>query len=249
MTNLFPSLRTVVKDRYALLSPESFVASNLPGWSDVNAVVQISPAMGAGFAQTLVTFGGKGHGAGRTDSNELFAFVVSGRCGLTASERTYSLTAEAFAYLPPGTAFEFGDAGPGTKLLLFEKRWEPSADSRPPEVLVGEAASQVGQPFLGDPGAKLQILLPETPAFDLAVNIFNYEPGAMLPFVESHVMEHGLLMLGGQGVYRFDQDWHPVQAGDAVWMAPYCLQWFVAMGKTPARYIYYKNVNRAPSLP
>ena len=29
-------------------------------------------------------------------------------------------------------------------------------------------------------------------------------------------------------------------------MAPYCPQWFVAMGKSPARYLYYKDVNRDP---
>jgi (S)-ureidoglycine aminohydrolase len=27
-------------------------------------------------------------------------------------------------------------------------------------------------------------------------------------------------------------------------MASYCPQWFVAMGKRPARYLYYKDVNR-----
>ena len=29
-------------------------------------------------------------------------------------------------------------------------------------------------------------------------------------------------------------------------MAPFCPQWFVAMGKGPARYLYYKDVNRDP---
>ena len=38
-----------------------------------------------------------------------------------------------------------------------------------------------------------------------------------------------------------------VQSGDVIWMAPYCAQWFVAMGKSPARYLYYKDVNR-PAL-
>ena len=76
--------------------------------------------------------------------------------------------------------------------------------------------------------------------------IRTYQPGATLPFVETHVMEHGLVMLSGQGVYRLDADYHPVQAGDVIWMAPYCPQWFVAMGKTPASYIYYKDVNRDP---
>ena len=90
----------------------------------------------------------------------------------------------------------------------------------------------------------MQALLPTGPAFDMAVNIFTYQPGATLPFVETHIMEHGLLMLKGQGIYRLDADWHPVQAGDVIWMAPYCPQWFVAMGPTLASYIYYKDVNR-----
>ena len=73
----------------------------------------------------------------------------------------------------------------------------------------------------------------------------NVYPGATLPFVETHIMEHGLIMLSGQGVYRLEDSWYPVRAGDAIWMAPYCAQWFVAMGKVPARYLYYKDVNRA----
>jgi (S)-ureidoglycine aminohydrolase len=77
------------------------------------------------------------------------------------------------------------------------------------------------------------------------MNVFTYQPGATLPFVETHVMEHGLLMLTGQGVYRLEDSWYPVTAGDAIWMAPYCPQWFVAMGKTAASYLYYKDVNRA----
>ena len=90
------------------------------------------------------------------------------------------------------------------------------------------------------------MLLPEHVAFDLAMNIFTYQPGATLPFVETHIMEHGLLMLRGQGIYRLDGDYHPVKAGDVIWMAAYCPQWFVAMGKRPASYIYYKDVNRDP---
>ena len=113
---------------------------------------------------------------------------------------------------------------------------------------MGHAKDVPGQPFLGNEDARLQVLLPDKPEFDVAVNIFTYQPGATLPFVESHIMEHGLVMLTGQGIYRLDADWHPVQAGDVIWMAPYCPQWFVAMGKVPASYIYYKDVNRAPRL-
>jgi (S)-ureidoglycine aminohydrolase len=114
-----------------------------------------------------------------------------------------------------------------------------------PKSIIGNAADVPCQPFLGDPDARLQVLLPDVPAFDLAMNIFTYQPGATLPFVETHVMEHGLLMLAGQGVYRLEDSWYPVAAGDVIWMASYCPQWFVAMGKTPASYLYYKDVNRA----
>ena len=75
-------------------------------------------------------------------------------------------------------------------------------------------------------------------------NIFTYDAGGHLPQVEIHVMEHGLLMLDGTGVYRLGDEWFPVQAGDVIWMASYCPQWFVAMGKKPARYLYYKDIHR-----
>jgi len=111
---------------------------------------------------------------------------------------------------------------------------------------VGNESEIEGVPFLGDEAALLKTLLPDIPAFDMAVNIFTFAPGATLPMVETHIMEHGMLMIQGQGIYRLGDDWHPIQAGDAVWMGSYCPQWFVATGKTPARYIYYKDVNRDP---
>ncbi len=51
--------------------------------------------------------------------------------------------------------------------------------------------------------------------------------------VEIHVMEHGLLMLEGGGIYRLGDRWYPVTAGDFIWMAPYCPQWFGALGRRP----------------
>jgi (S)-ureidoglycine aminohydrolase len=72
----------------------------------------------------------------------------------------------------------------------------------------------------------------------------TYRPGASLPGVEVHVMEHGLLMLEGGGIYRLGDAWYPVQAGDFIWMAPYCPQWFGALGKAPAKYLIYKDWDR-----
>ena len=89
-------------------------------------------------------------------------------------------------------------------------------------------------------------LVPDNPAFDFAVNTMTYHPGAALPMVESHVMEHGLLMLAGGGIYRLGESWYPVKAGDFIWMVFYCLQWFGALGKVPAKYLIYKDWNRHP---
>jgi (S)-ureidoglycine aminohydrolase len=244
MTHLFGSTRNVVTNRYALLTPAGFVAAPLPGWRDASCVALISPAMGAGFSQMIVTLNKQGRGAGRTGGDELFTFVLSGACRVTVGRRKYQLAGDHYVFIPPGNRFEFGGADDGTRLLFFQKKYERLAGIPRPALVVGQAGKRPGVPFLGDTDARLQTLLPDAPAFDMAVNLFTFEPGATLPFVETHVMEHGLLMLAGQGIYRLDSDWHPVQAGDVSWMAPYCPQWFVAMGKAPARYIYYKNVNR-----
>lgn len=241
--------RTVVKQRYALLDPSGFVPSSMPGWTNCVFNVLISPALGARFNQHLITFQRNGTGHGETGANETLAYIVDGFVLFRLGKQRQLLKPGGFVFLPPRTEFHFESKGPGTRLLMFEKRYESLAGTAPPsEVIVGHEAKIPSVPFLGDPDARLQALLPDTPAFDMAVSIFTYKPGATLPFFETHIMEHGLLMLRGQGVYRLDADWHPVQAGDVIWMSAYCPQWFVCSGKTPASYIYYKDVNRHPHV-
>jgi len=50
---------------------------------------------------------------------------------------------------------------------------------------------------------------PNEPQFDFAVNTMVYQPGASLSMVEMHVMEHGLIMLEGGGIYRLGDSWYP----------------------------------------
>jgi (S)-ureidoglycine aminohydrolase len=246
MSELFGFTRDVIKSRYALRTPSGFVPSYLPGWTDSLCIIQISEAMGAKFCQLLITLQTDGKGEGSTGNLEFVVYVLSGACRANFNGQCPALSAGNYAYLPPGTRFQFYNAQAGTQLLIFQKAFQALPDLAAPNVLAAHESDVSGQPFLGNDDARLQVLLPDRPQFDMAVNIFTYQPGATLPFVESHIMEHGLVMLKGQGIYRLDNDWHPVQAGDVIWMAPYCPQWFVAMGKTPASYIYYKDVNRPP---
>lgn len=47
--------------------------------------------------------------------------------------------------------------------------------------------------------------VPADAAFDFAVNTMTYQPGATLPMMEIHYMEHGLLMVEGGGIYRLGE--------------------------------------------
>jgi (S)-ureidoglycine aminohydrolase len=246
MNELFGFTRGVVKTRYSLLDPSGFVPSVLPGWEKTVCQVVISPAMGARFCQVHATLEQEGQCQGNTGANQFFIYVLEGPASILLDNKRHRLETGSFVYLPPGKDMQLKSGAANARLLLFQKEYEPLTGTTKPAAFVGHERDIKGQPFLGNEDARLQVLIPDQPAFDMAVNIFTYQPGATLPFVETHIMEHGLLMLKGQGIYRLDGDWHPVQAGDVIWMAPYCPQWFVAMGKTPASYIYYKNVNRDP---
>jgi (S)-ureidoglycine aminohydrolase len=247
MTPLFGQTRSVVRSHYALLEPSGFVASPAPEWTNAIAHIVISPALGARFAQTHLNFARSGEGRGETMDEEFCAYVVSGTGRARVGKADAALSAGSFIYVPPGTRWVI-QMKRASQLVVFSRHYEALAGTPPPAPRIGHASKVPGQPFLGDPDARLQTLLPDEPAFDLAVNVFTYQPGATLPMVETHIMEHGLVMLSGQGVYRLGDDWHPVRAGDVIWMGPYCPQWFVAMGKEPASYLYYKDVNRPPAL-
>jgi len=235
--------RTTVRPLYALIAPDSHVPSVEPGWTKTAAFVLVSSGLGARLTQTLYVMEVGGHGAGETQADEHFYYVVEGSCMVNGKD----LAAGGFAFVPPGAKFEIKSQS-GARVLLFAKRYEALPGVAAPDAIFGDEKKVKSEPFLGDRAAQLQALLPDNTAFDMAVNIFTYVPGGTLPFVECHIMEHGMLILEGAGVYKLGDDWHPVEKGDALWLAPYCPQWFVAMGKTPARYIYYKDVNRAPRL-
>ena len=243
--------RTVVTATYALIAPDGHVASALPGWTRCRAIVVISATLGARVSQYQITLDPDGRGDGETHGDSWFFFVVSGSAIVNGA----TLLAGGFAYVPPDERYAVRAAPAsaagqaGATLLVFRKYYEPlpGAGLTAPRCFSGHEQQVPEAPFLGDPHARLKVLIPDTPAADMAVNIFTYDPGATLPFVETHVMEHGMLFLAGGGIYRLAADWHPVTAGDAIWIAPYCAQWFIAAGPEPARYIYYKDVNRLPA--
>ncbi|HMH20556.1 MAG TPA: (S)-ureidoglycine aminohydrolase [Puia sp.] len=240
--------RSVVKRNHALISPDGYINSRVPGWDNCTVNVIINEQMGARLCQTIVTCTRDSKIAGKTSESQLFFYVVSGQCMATVGGTARRMQEGHFVYVPIGGTYGFDQFGEGAQLLSFHKTYERLEGYPVPGVLFGDAAKFPGNEYLGDPALRLQVLLPDELSFDMAVNIFTYDPGGHLPLVETHIMEHGLLYLQGQGIYMLDKDWYPVRKGDSIWMAPYCQQWFTAMGKEPAVYIYYKNVNRFPTV-
>ena len=240
--NIFGQTRSHVCLEYALITPDTHVESPLPGWENAAAVVHISPELGARFSQYTAVVEAGGSSGLPGPNVQRFVYVQTGSGKLTV-DKTHQLKPGSFAFLPADVEHQFVFEEQST-LVVFEKEYLPHPDFDPPAPVVGHRDDAAGEPFMGDEDARLQTLLPIEPEFDMAVNIFTYQPGATLPLVEVHTMEHGLLMLEGQGVYRLSKDYYPVAAGDVIWMASYCPQWFVAMGKSPASYIYYKDIHR-----
>jgi len=132
-----------------------------------------------------------------------------------------------------------------SRVAVIEKPYEAIEKVKPPHLVVSSEDAVVSH-ALDDPDLQVKCLLPDELRFDFAVNTMVYQPGAALSMVEMHVMEHGLIMLEGSGIYRLGDSWYPVTAGDFIWMGPWCPQWFGAIGKVPAKYLIYKNWNRHP---
>ena len=68
--------RTIIRDRYALIGPDSHVPSVLPGWNQTTAHILISPAMGAGLVQTLLVLADQASGTGNTGEEQHFLFCI-----------------------------------------------------------------------------------------------------------------------------------------------------------------------------
>jgi (S)-ureidoglycine aminohydrolase len=207
------------------------------------AIVHASPAVGAGFTQYTAEF--EAGGVLGPAPTQRFLFVVEGSVSLECGGATHVLAASAYAYLPTGYAHRVS-ASTASRVVVIEKEYQLLAGAPAPTLLLGNESAVAPQSLLGDPAVKVRTLLPDLASYDFAVNTMTFEPGASLSLTEMHVMEHGLLMLSGGGIYRLSDCWYPVTAGDFIWMAPFCPQWFGAIGKTPARYLIYKNWNRHP---
>jgi len=235
--------RSSLKPNHLLQTPDTFVRTLLPGAESVEFVVHAGPQLGARFTQMTAEFAAGGK-LGPAPAQR-FLYLIEGELELMAGGKKHILAPGGFAYLPQSAPHTARALVP-SRAALIEKEYEPQPGTTIPEIVVGDEAAITQEPLMDDDALRVRHLMPDGPAYDFAVNTMVYDPGAALSMVEIHVMEHGLLMLEGGGIYKLGDSWYPVEAGDFIWMAPFCPQWFGALGKRSAKYLIYKDWRRHP---
>jgi (S)-ureidoglycine aminohydrolase len=231
---------------HLLLTPDTFVRTTLPGMKKCTAVVHVGASMGAALAEYTAEFEVGGE-LGVTGAQR-FVYVIDGTVKVDLNGKERKLAVGGYAYIPEGAAHRVL-AAKTSRAAVIEKTYQPLAGITPPHAIISSEDQVPSQALNDDRDLQVKCLLPDEAAFDFAVNTMVYQPGAALSMVEMHVMEHGLIMLAGGGIYRLGDSWYPVTAGDFIWMGPWCPQWFGAIGKTPAKYLIYKDANRHPLSP
>ncbi|CAM3430088.1 bifunctional allantoicase/(S)-ureidoglycine aminohydrolase [Halomonas lysinitropha] len=250
--------RAVFTEAYAVIPKGVFgdiVTSNLPFWEGTRLWVLARPL--SGFAETFSQYimevapgGGSEHPEPDPEAEGVL-FVVEGEMTLTVAGERYQMQPGGYAFLPPGSDWQLrNEADSPVRFHWVRKAYERVEGIEVPEAfVVNENDIALNEmPDTEGRWATTRFVDPADMRHDMHVNIVTFQPGAVIPFDETHVMEHGLYVLEGKAVYHLNQDWVEVEAGDFMWLRAFCPQACYAGGPGPFRYLLYKDVNRHPKL-
>ncbi len=231
------------------------VTSNLPHWRATRAWVLARPL--SGFAETFCQYimevaAGGGSDQPEPDSAaEAVLFVLEGALTLSLAGQTHALAAGGYAYVPAATPWTIrNESAAPVRFHWIRKAYEAVDGIARPEAFVTNErdVTPIVMPDTNGAWATTRFVDPSDLRHDMHVNIVTFQPGGCIPFAETHVMEHGLTILEGKAVYRLNQDWVEVEAGDFLWLRAFCPQACYAGGPGRFRYLLYKDVNRHPKL-
>ena len=250
--------RAVFTEAYVVIPKgvmRDIVTSNLPFWEKTRVWVLSRPL--SGFAETFSQYIMEvlpGGGSDRPEPDagaEGVLFVMEGEVTVTLAGVAHRLQAGGYAFLPPasGWTLRAGGSQPA-RFHWVRKRYEKVDGIDVPEAIFRNEQDIVPLSMPGTAGrwATTRFVDPDDLRHDMHVNIVTFEPGGVIPFAETHVMEHGLYVLEGKAVYRLNQDWFEVEAGDFMWLRAFCPQACYAGGPGRFRYLLYKDVNRHMKL-
>jgi (S)-ureidoglycine aminohydrolase len=250
--------RAVFTEAYAFIPRgvmRDIVTSYLPFWDKTRVWILSRPLSGFAetFSQYIMEVEPDG-GSGRPEPDagaEGVLFVMEGEVTVKLGRKSQRLQPGSYAYLPPASGWTLKNTGKATARFHWIRKLYESVDGLDvPEPLFRNEQDIVPLSMPGTAGrwATTRFVDPEDLRHDMHVTIVTFEPGGVIPFAETHVMEHGLYVLEGKGVYRLNQDWVEVEAGDYMWLRAFCPQACYAGGPGRFRYLLYKDVNRHARL-
>ena len=231
------------------------VTSNLPHWTDTRLWVLARPL--SGFAETFSQYIMEVAPRGGSDAPEPESgaegvlFVVDGELTLTLDGSIHQMQPGGYAYLPPAADWTVRNNGTApVRFHWVRKMYEAVPGIKAPEAFVTNENDIAPAPMPDTDGrwATTRFISSDDVRHDMCVNVVTFEPGAVIPFTETHVMEHGLYVLEGKAVYRLNSDWVEVEAGDFMWLRAFCPQACYAGGPGRFRYLLYKDINRHAKL-
>jgi (S)-ureidoglycine aminohydrolase len=250
--------RTRFTEAYALLGKRTMrdiVTSYLPFWDDTRLWVIARPL--SGFAETFSQYiveVAPGGGSDRPESDpnaEAGLFVVDGTVELTVEGVAHAMDAGGYAYLPPDSKWTLHNREDrSASFHWIRKAYQrvEGLDAPEPVIANEREIEPEAMPDTDGAWATTRFVDPADLRHDMHITIVTLQPGASIPFAETHVMEHGLYVLQGKAVYLLNQDWVEVEAGDFMWLRAFCPQACTAAGPEPFRYLLYKDVNRHAAL-
>ncbi|MBB5667622.1 (S)-ureidoglycine aminohydrolase [Rhizobium leguminosarum] len=231
------------------------VTSLLPHWTGTRAWVLSRPL--SGFSETFSQYVMEvqpGGGSDRPEPDkraEAVLFVVEGGMTVELEGVSHTLRAGSFAYLPAGSVWRLKNDGSAPAIFHWIRKafQEVEGLEPPPAIFTHEDEHPAAaMPDTDGRWGTTRFIDPADVRYDMHVTIVTLEPGAVIPFMETHVMEHGLYVLEGKAVYRLNEDWVEVEAGDFMWLRAFCPQACYAGGPGRFRYLLYKDVNRHMKL-
>ena len=246
--------RAVFTDAYAVIPKgtlSDITTSALPHWNDTRFWVLARPL--SGFSETFSHYIAEvapGGGSDRPEDNpeaEAVLFIVAGEMTVTIDGTAHDMQTGGYAFLPAGCAWSLANRSDApVSFHWIRKRYQPvDGIDAPTPFVTGDADHEpIPMPDTDGAWATTRFVDPSDLRHDMHVNIVTFQPGGVIPFAETHVMEHGLYVLEGKAVYRLNQDWVEVEAGDYMWLRAFCPQACYAGGPGPFRYLLYKDVNR-----
>jgi (S)-ureidoglycine aminohydrolase len=250
--------RAVFTEAYAVIpkgTMRDIVTSSLPFWEKTRVWILSRPL--SGFAETFSQYIMEVAPGGGSDRPELdpeaegVLFVVEGELSVSVGGRKQAMKPGGFAFLPPSSNWTARNEGSApARFHWIRKAYEKVEGIDLPEAFFADEADIAPSPMPDTEGrwATTRFVDPADMRHDMHVTIVTLKPGAVIPFPETHVMEHGLYVLEGKAVYRLNQDWVEVEAGDYMWLRAFCPQACYAGGPGNFRYLLYKDMNRHAKL-